>query len=59
MPASDVVYNRLPVRAIFKGNKVISSGNTAQYEYWYEFNHFRTDIIDSQVFNVNLKKSNL
>lgn len=57
MPASDEVFNRLPIQAIFKGTKRISSGNYAQYEYWYEFYHFRTDINNQQVFNVSFINS--
>ena len=52
MPASDDVFNRVPVRFILKGNNTNSDNTVDNFEYWYEFSRFRSYISLSNSFQV-------
>ena len=52
MPASDDVFNRVPVIFILKGNKTNSDNSVENFEYCYEFSRFRSSITISNSFQV-------
>ncbi len=53
MPNSDSKYQSLPIRAIFQGEKMDSTGKWNKFELQKEFYRFRTNIKDYEVFRVN------
>ena len=57
MPASDNVYDRIPVRIVLNGKKTNNDNTEELFEYWYEFSQFRAQVIRRDVFEVRTLES--